>query len=583
MENIRWTDAGAVRAVVEGETRKLEVLAAPFGSPSDLDKYGQYFSARTDFMIGVGDRRPTVYLHGYTPRKRMVDQPSTLGQAVVSRVDKEGLWMITDIDDSELSNRTWESALIGKAVASTGSVGYLIRPRPDKNGKYPYGSEVRCWPLAELSIYDSETGVPPISDHTKVLPLRALFDEQGIELPEHFEAGEDKKAMVDKTNLDTGDVQMEPKELKKAFAEMRAEEKALEAVELEKETAMRAKIQKEFEDKAPAYRGAFNINTITGDKGLDTDELETFAFMRALIQDGKTVAAGGQPSMRAATPLEESEADELKVLVPEDLQNKIFTQRGKYSIVRKSGMETYVTDKLVATFPYSTTEQAVTPTVAEAAAYVYNVPLVTGLSATMLKKGDLISVTEEVLEDQSLFQQFLIKSAGKSIALAENAELFALLDAIAGVEIAVDATPTDAELLAGYYALVQENRDGACWIMNDSTLGFIRGMLVATPRAYGEFGFNPLSMGEAGENLMGKPVWTNANWPTLAAAANDKIIIQLVNLSECIGWADRRGLSIFVDPYSTRVSAGTINYLPSARFGGVVLNSAACSGIDNHV
>ena len=75
MANIRWTEAGAVRAVTEGKKRILEVLAAPFGSPENLDGYKQYFSNRTDFMIEVGDRRPTLYLHGYSPRKTSMKQP----------------------------------------------------------------------------------------------------------------------------------------------------------------------------------------------------------------------------------------------------------------------------------------------------------------------------------------------------------------------------------------------------------------------------------------------------------------------------------------------------------------------------
>ena len=46
---------------------------------------------------------------------------------------------------------------------------------------------------------------------------------------------------------------------------------------------------------------------------------------------------------------------------------------------------------------------------------------------------------------------------------------------------------------------------------------------------------------------------------------------------KAIFWAERKALSIFVDPYCTRIVSGTVNFLPMARYGGVVKNSAAMS------
>jgi HK97 family phage major capsid protein len=200
----------------------------------------------------------------------------------------------------------------------------------------------------------------------------------------------------------------------------------------------------------------------------------------------------------------------------------------------------------------------------------------------MLKKGGWLKATEEGLEDQDLFQQWLPAAAARSMALAENTVLEALLATIDGVEIAVAHTPTDAEIVAGYYALAQEYRDGAVFLMNDLTLAYLRSMLVATPRAYGEFGFQPMSMGELGETFLNKRVFTNANWDPVTTAADDVKIIDFVNLDECLWWVERRGISIFVDPYTERASAGTIQFLISARFNGAIVNSAALSGVDDH-
>jgi len=131
-----------------------------------------------------------------------------------------------------------------------------------------------------------------------------------------------------------------------------------------------------------------------------------------------------------------------------------------------------------------------------------------------------------------------------------------------------------------YYGLAQEYRDGACMIMNDLTLAYLRSMLVATPRAYGEFGFQPMGMGEAGESFLNHPVYTNANWVALVGGATGNAGITWANFDEGIFWVERKKLSIFVDPYSTRLSAGTINFLPSARYGAATVNAAAFAGIE---
>lgn len=565
---MKFLEGGTIRAYQSGKQRVLEVLAAPFGSPTRKDKLGQYLSKNTDFMLEVGDRRPALYFHGYSPMRRAIDKPKAIGIAEVSKIDEKGLWMRATIDDSELSNRTWEAALTGNARASTGSVNYLARDNKATG-------EVEVWPIAEVSVWDAGDNRVPVSDDAVVLPLRALFDQCEIQLPESFEAGEDKNAVVDPKSKE-GDINMS--EIDKAVQEALEARDAADAAKAVEKEAMRAELEKEIE-ASPKYRSTFNVNTITGDKGKTAEEQETFAFVRGLVEDGKMVFSGGMPR-NAYRVLEESEALELGPMVPTDLANKIHTIRGKYSLVRKSGMTVYQTDKLTFAIPTETTATAVLPTIAEEGAYVANEAAFASKSVAMLKKGSLIAVTEEALEDQDLFQQWLAVACGKALALAENATLEALLVAIDGVEVATRGTILDQEMLDCYFGLAQENRDEAVWIMNDTTLAYVRAMLVATPRAYGEFGFVNGSMGELGETLMNKRVFTNANWDAVGVATDDTKIIDFVNLDQCIAWVERRGLSIFVDPYSARASAGVINYLPSARFAGVTVDSSALSGID---
>jgi len=193
-------------------------------------------------------------------------------------------------------------------------------------------------------------------------------------------------------------------------------------------------------------------------------------------------------------------------------------------------------------------------------------------------------VSEESLEDIPVLQQWLTSEAGKALALAENKVLYDLLASIDGVEIATTKVILDSEVMTAYFALAQEYRDRAVFIMNDATLAFLRAMLIATPRAYGGIGWNDLAMGDTpGERFLGKPVFTNANWTSIQTTTQDDLkVIDFVDLGETVAWADRRGLSIFVDPYTVRASAGQVQFLPSARFAGVVLRTTALSGIDGH-
>ena len=160
--------------------------------------------------------------------------------------------------------------------------------------------------------------------------------------------------------------------------------------------------------------------------------------------------------------------------------------------------------------------------------------------------------------------------------------LHGLLEAIAGTQCAATDVYTDAEVLAAYYGLAQEYRDDSAWICNDSTLAFIRAMRTANPRDYGEIGFQYLSMGELGETLMGRKIYTNSNWDAVVGGVDDAIGLTHIDINEAVAWVERRGISIFVDPYSERAATGTINFLPSARFNGVVVNSAAIYSIENN-
>lgn len=580
---MRFRPGGAIRAL---EGRKLEVLAAPYGSVDDRDKLGEFFTARTDFMLEVGDRRPSLYFHGFTPDKRMSAKPKPIGVATATRVDDLGLWMVAELDDSALSNRVWKAAEAGTCRASTGAVNYLCRSAED--------GEVEVWPIGELSLLDEGLARHPVNDKAVAMPLRASFEALDLEIPEafgedaglrdetsqpvtwvetptHEAIGESEMATEAEVVVKTKDEEKKP-EIPKAEIEM-AVRAVLEGREAKAKAEAEAKAALKAEAKAevlkelqgePKYRSIFAVNKEVNDKGLPAEKQATYEFIWKLRH--------GDPAFRAL-PLEESEAAEGGPMVPDDFLNEIWEKRDAVSIARIAGIRVFQTDRLVFNIPAESTPLVALPTVAEEGAYAANTPVFATVPATVVKKGSQISATEELLEDQDLFQSWLVRACGRAWGLAENVDLYAAIDDKAGVAIATKNVPTDAEILATYFALPQPYREGAVWIMNDATMAYMRGLLITTPRAYGDF---PVFGGGAYETFMGHRVFTDANWPTLAVAVAGIEFLTFANLGEACALVERRGMKILVDPY-TQAGSGYTVYYPSVRYCIQAVNTDAIS------
>lgn len=579
---MRFKPGGAVRALTG---RRLLVLACPFGSPTDRDHLGEFLSSRTEFMTEPGDRRPALYFHGFTPDKRMTAQPRPIGVATVSKVDVEGLWFEVDLKPLPICDRLWQSAEAGTCRASTGAVNYLCRTSPE--------GEVLTWPIGELSLLDEGLGRHPVSDKAVAIPLRASFEMLELTVPEAF--GENavlepqpgvnpprkemkvRAAMSENPALD----------VKKLVQETLAAERQAQADADAAKVAMRKSIIDELKED-PKYRARFSIAEETGGlkltpedtkRGLSLeDKKETHEFVWNLRHPTQAPAEFRHTAKRG---MEETEATEAQPLVPQDLLGRIWEIRDAASLIRAAGVIPYRTNRLVFNIPAEVTPMIALAAIAEEGAYIEDTPNLVNAPVTLQKWGSFVDVSEEVLEDQDLFQSWITRACGRAWALAENARLAVLLGAVNGVEIGVDSTPTDAEVLAWFYRLTQEYRQGATMFMNDSTLAFFRGMLVLTPRAYGELGFSS-TIGEQPETFLGKRAFANAGWPTMAAAADGVTVASFVNLPECLAWVEHRsGMSIQVDPYTKMVN-GLVTYFPRVRFQGLVVQATAISNMENH-
>ena len=542
MKGLRFADAGAVRAVLDGERRVLEVLAVPYGDHTRKDRLGQFFSPRTQVWMNPGDRRPVLYMHGFSPQMRKMAMPPVLGDAEYIREDKDGRWMRVEIDDSELSTRTWEAAKKGEARASTGSVAHLER-HDEVTG------EVLMWPVVELSVFDGGEKRVPVSDDAVVLPMRAIYQVRGLNLPEAFEADEAEEAEEKDLPVDdepTGENPVSDEVIEKAPDPVPEPEPVVPKEE-------------------PKHRAIFNVRKETVGEPADNAKKESHEWwwhMRHGITKG--------PAFRV---LEESEAAEGLPMVPQDALNAIVSLRNEYALASKAGLTRYQTDKLIFNIPREATAMTALAAIAEEAAYIANEPVFALLPITVVKYGSMVTATEELLEDQSLFIPWFTEACARAWALAENLALYTLLDTAGQSTVGVhSATLTEAEWQTFFWTMTTPWRDDCVLIFNQTTMAALRSLLITTPRAFGaypDFAGTPIGY----PNLDGVPIFLNANWLTLPSATNLGAGASMLN-RKAAGIVERRGMTIKVDPYGDSLN-GRIRYFPSVRFAPFVSQPTA--------
>jgi len=353
-----------------------------------------------------------------------------------------------------------------------------------------------------------------------------------------------------------------------------AAERKEAAEKAEREAALKASIIEELKGE-PKYKAMFNIGGKEAlDKGLPAEKQETYEFVWNLRHG---INPGLAPSTSRRT-LDELTAGEGLPLVPIDLLNEIWIQRQAVSIARQAGIRVFKTNRRVFNIPSEVTPMTAPAVVAEEGAYAENEIVFGTVVATLDKHGSQITCTEELLEDQTLFQNYFTGAVGRAMGLAENIDLAAQLLAVAGVAIGVADTPTDLEILTAYFRLPQPYRTSdACWFMNDATQAFMRSMLVLTPRAYGAFG--DYSGGDW-ETFMGKKFYTDPNWLEMAAGGAVNFLT-FANVKEALAMVEHeRGLQIFVDPYTLK-DTGWVSYYPSARWDMVTVQAAAVCNMLN--
>lgn len=165
-----------VKALLESDEWALDVLIAPFGGAGRKDTHGEWFSPRTNTRPEWYPTPPVIYYHGFSERKGVQPTPEPIGRTVGREVRADGIWFRVVLDQaSAYAAKVWAAAQRGAARASPGGVGHLIRKATT--------GELLHWPIAELSLFDTDDGQRPASPYAVAIPaLKSVYAAAGIPL-----------------------------------------------------------------------------------------------------------------------------------------------------------------------------------------------------------------------------------------------------------------------------------------------------------------------------------------------------------------------------------------------------------------
>ena len=186
------------------------------------------------------------------------------------------------------------------------------------------------------------------------------------------------------------------------------------------------------------------------------------------------------------------------------------------------------------------------------------------------KVGTLIKVSEELLDDSAFdLQSYISKEFTRRIGAKEEEAFLigdgskkptGILHATAGAQVGVTAAGAAAitadELIDLYYSLKSPYRKNAIWVLNDGSIRAIRKLKDLS----GQYLWQPgLRQGEP-DMLLGKPLYTSAYMPNIAAGAKTILFGDLSYY-----WiGDRKGIT-FKRLNERYADFGQVGFLASKR------------------
>ena len=213
-------------------------------------------------------------------------------------------------------------------------------------------------------------------------------------------------------------------------------------------------------------------------------------------------------------------------LVPEEFHNEVLSAAFERNFVAQLSRK--IRTNTTRNVPV-VTAAGTAAIVGENTAYTASDPTITEVVLYAYKDTFKTIVSEELLSDAGYnVEAELAKSFGIAFGAAEEAYYLVgtgsnqptgvCQQAAAMSGVSVSAAPTKAQLITAVYGIARQYRDGACWVMNDSTAALIAGLKEdVTSSGSTPYWWTDARAGEPA-TLLGFPVYTSS---AMAAVGSD--------------------------------------------------------------
>ncbi len=272
---------------------------------------------------------------------------------------------------------------------------------------------------------------------------------------------------------------------------------------------------------------------------------------------------------RASNILQESVSADGGYLVPTEFERVLYEARDQIDpIFELAGRITL--GSLEKNVPYVASRGAAA-LIAEGGAYPVNNDQFNIVVFHAYKFGRIIQATDELIADSAFdMYTYCAESLGKANGEGQAPYLWTgtgtnqpegvLTAAGVGVTAAATNAVTADEIIDLYYSLKEPYRRNAVWAMNDLTVAAIRKLKLP---GTGEYLWTP-GFGVAPDSILGRPLRTSENIPTLAA---DSKVIAFGDINAGYKIADRRGFEfkILDQLYAAN---GAIGFRGTSRMDG---------------
>lgn len=376
-------------------------------------------------------------------------------------------------------------------------------------------------------------------------------------------------------------------EKRDAIKAQEADAKAKRDAEIK--AAEEAGYQKALKEAASTKRAGFSIPRVSGglskSDGPDNEEVKSFLHW---IRTGDDVPY--KAAMQGQTDAEGG------YYVPDQFAQTIVAKRNEASVIGQLPVARFAATNDRLLVPAEGTAATKFVVAAEEASYDENEPTAGQVAITLHKMTKLIKISEELEEDAiSNFGAYLSGVWGRAMAAADNYYLVATGTGTAMPQsmlvgsdlLATSASATAitaAEFITALFSYPDQYADGAVLIMKRDVLGYLRGLLVATPYAFipqndpGIGGGNARAHG----HIFGIPVYCTSAMTGLTSAAPVASTKHILMVNPGLyGVAERSGLTVTRNPYLYQAT-GQIGLFAKYRQGGAVLQSEAVTHFIQH-